>query len=165
LHKESLKLVFSNKKYLIISIIIFIGMLVSLSVFSGYIFFEPFWIFYVGGADLFNFSLLVTISTLTALTIPMGIFRVKILQSSSKKMSPSLAGSIIGATAGACGCLSMNVTILSIFGSIGGSLLSFSTAYAIHLRLISIAILAITYYITIKGITSECKISKDLEGN
>ena len=165
MHKESLKLVFSNKKYLIVSIVIFIGMLVALSVFSGYIFFEPYWIFYVAGADAFNFSLLVTISTLTALTIPMGIYRVKILQSSSKKMSPGLAGSIIGATAGACGCLSMNITILSIVGTVGGSILSFSTEYAMHLRLISIAILAVTYYITVKGITSECKIDIKKSGN
>ena len=119
----------------------------------------------MAGADAFNFSLLVTISTLTALTIPMGIYRVKILQSSSKKMSPGLAGSIIGATAGACGCLSMNITILSIVGTVGGSILSFSTEYAMHLRLISIAILAVTYYVTVKGITSECKIDIKKSGN
>jgi len=155
---KALKLVFSNPGYLVPSILIFVGMLVSLSVFSGYIFFEPFWIFYVSGADAFNFSLLVTISTLTALAIPMGIYRVKILRSSSKKMSPGLAGSIIGAGAGACGCLSMNVTILSIFGTVGSSVLSFSTEYAIPLRLISIGILGFTYFITVRGITSECKI-------
>jgi archaellum biogenesis protein FlaJ (TadC family) len=133
-------------------------MLVLLSIFSGYIFFEPFWIFYISGADAFNFSLLVAISTLTALTIPMGIYRVKILRSSSKKMSPGFVGSIIGASAGACGCLSMNVAVLSIFGTLGSTFLSFSTAYAIHLRLISIVILAVTYYITVRGITTECKI-------
>jgi len=136
-------------------------MLVLLSVFSGYIFFEPFWVFYVSGAEVFNFSLLVTISTLTALAIPMGIYRVKILRSSSKKMSPSLVGSIIGAGAGACGCLSMNVTILSILGTAGSSVLSFSTEYAIPLRLISIAILGVTYFITVRGIASECKINFD----
>jgi len=90
LHKQAIKLVFSNSKYLILSIGIFVGMLVSLSVFSGYIFFEPFWVFYVSVAEVFNFSLLVAISILTALAIPMGIYRVKILQSSSKKMSPGL---------------------------------------------------------------------------
>jgi len=158
IHKDAIKLVFSIPKYLIISIVIFIGMLVSLSIFSGYIFLEPFWVFYVSGADSFNFSLLVTISILTALAIPMGIYRVKILRSSSKKMSPGLIGSIIGAGAGACGCLSMNVIILSIVGTVGSSIISFSTEYAIPLRLISIAILGVTYYVTVRGITSECKI-------
>ena len=142
-------------------------MLVSLSVFSGYIFFDPIWIFYVYASvvEIFNFSLLVAISILTALAIPMGIYRVKILQSSSKKMSPGLLGSIIGATAGACGCLSMNVTILSILGTVGGSVLSFSTEYAIPLRLTSIAILGVSYYITVRGIASECKINIKKNGN
>jgi hypothetical protein len=165
MYEQAIKLVFSNLKYLVFSIGIFVGMLVLLSVFSGYIFFEPFWIFSISDTDVFNFLLLISISTLTALTIPMGIYRVKILRSSSKKMSPGFVGSIIGASAGACGCLSMNVAVLSIFGTLGSTFLSFSTAYAIHLRLISIAILAVTYYITVRGITLECKISKDHEVN
>lgn len=140
-------------------------MLISLSIFSGYIFLEPFWVFYIPWEETFNFSLLVIISVLTALTMPIGIYRVKILRSSSKKMSPGLVGSIIGAGAGACGCLSMNLTILSIFGTVGSSILSFSTEYAIPLRLISIAILGATFYITVRGITSECKLSKNTKSN
>jgi len=35
--------------------------------------------------------------------------------------------------------------------------------YAIPLRLISIAILGFTFFITVRGITSECKITKNLD--
>jgi len=157
-NKDSIKLVFSNPKYLIMSIVIFIGMLVSLSIFSGYIFLEPFWVFYVLYSDIFNFSLLVFISILTGLVMSMGIYRIRILQVKARKMGSGVIGSLIGAGAGACGCFSMNVTLLSMFGVFGSSIVSFSTEYATPLRLVSIAILGFTYFINVRGITSECKI-------
>ena len=163
--KQSLGLVFSDNRFIALSVVIFIGMLVPLSIFSGYIFLEPFWVFYVSESDVFNFSLLVTISTLTGIVSSMGIYRIRILQMKTKKMSSGVFGSMIGAGAGACGCLSMSTTFIAIFGTVGSAAAAFSTEYAIPLRLISIAILGVTFYTMIKGVNTDCKIQINEETN
>jgi len=156
---QSLGLVFSDKRFIVLSVVIFIGMLVPLSIFSGYIFLEPFWVFYVSESDVFNFSLLVTISALTGIVSSMGIYKIRILQMKTKKMSAGVFGSMIGAGAGACGCLSMSTTFIAIFGTVGSTAAAFSTEYAIPLRLISIAILGVTFYTMTKGVNIECKVN------
>jgi len=72
-------------------------------------------------------------------------------------MSSGVMGSIIGAGTGACGCISMNLAIIPMLVPIAGVIAAIET-YAIPLRLISIAILGFSYYITVRGITSECNI-------
>ncbi len=157
LQKQALKLVFSNSKYVILSIVIFIGMFVPLIILLQYLFFEPFFIFQVSDSEVFSFSLVVIISALTGLVLSMGIYRIRILRVRKRKLSSSVFGSIIGAGTGACGCISMNIALVPILVPIAGAV-AFFEAYAIPLRLISIAILGFTYYVTVKGITSECKI-------
>lgn len=95
----------------------------------------------------------------------MGIYRIKILRTKSRKANSGVYGSMLGAGAGACGCLSMNTVFLSIFGAAGGALAAFSNTYEIPLRLASIAILGITYFAMAKGIGSYCKIQLDKELN
>ncbi len=158
MHKQSLSLVFSDKRFIVLSVVIFIGMLVPLSIFSGYIFLEPYVVFYVPNSIMFNFTLLVIISVLTGVVSSMGIYRIKILRIKSRKANSGVYGSIIGVGSGACGCLSMNTVFLSIFGATGGALAMFSNTYEIPLRLASIAILGITYVAMAKGISSDCKI-------
>ena len=80
--------------------------------------------------------------------------------SSVRKAGSSFLGSIIGAGAGACSCGSLGFAIVSAFGAVGGTATAFLTNYEIPLRLISIAILGYTYYISVKGITMQCKITK-----
>jgi len=58
----------------------------------------------------------------------------------------------------------MNIALVPILVPIAGTV-AFFEAYAIPFRLISIAILGFTYYITVKGITSECKIDIKKNGN
>ena len=140
-----------------LSILIFVGLLVSFSTLSGYIFFEPFWIFHVSDSDVFAFSLIVIITSLTGLVISMGIYRFRVLRSRAGKMTPGLLGSTIGAGAGAFGCISMSIAFIPIIGA-ASSVIGIIETYAIPLRLISIAILGFTYFITVRGITSECKI-------
>jgi len=140
-------------------------MLVPLSIFSGYIFLQPYVVFYVAGSVVFNFILLVIISALTGLVSSMSIYRIKVLRMRTKKVNSGVFGSLLGAGAGACGCLSMNTVFLSIFGTVGSTFAIFSSTYEIPLRLTSIAILGITYFAMTKGITSDCKITIDEDMN
>jgi len=165
MHKQSLSLVFSDKRFIVLSVVIFIGMLVPLSIFSGYIFLEPYVVFYVPDSIMFNFTLLVIISVLTGLVSSMGLYRIRILRIKSRKANSGVYGSILGASAGACGCLSMNTTFLSVFGVLGSTFAIFSTTYEIPLRLASIAILGITYFAMAKGISADCKIRINEEQN
>ena len=125
MHKQSLSLVFSDKRFIVLSVVIFIGMLVPLSIFSGYIFLEPYVVFYVPDSIMFNFTLLVIISVLTGLVSSMGIYRIVMLKSNKKKMSSGFIGSIIGASAGACSCGSIGFAVISVFGAVGGAATAF----------------------------------------
>lgn len=78
--------------------------MVGLLIMSEYIFLEPYVVSHIPAGTEFGFALIVIISTLSALVLPMNIFRINLLKSSKQKMSGGIFGSIIGAAAGACSC-------------------------------------------------------------
>ena len=137
-------------------------MLIPLSIISEYIFLEPYVIMYVPYEGILGFSLIVAVSALAGVVLTMNIYRVRMLRKSSTKMRGGVLGSIIGASAGACGCGPIGFAVISTFGSIGGAAAAFLTNYEIPLRLAALAILGFTYYTTSKSLLAECKI-KNLE--
>ena len=156
---SAIKFVFSNLKYLFLSIIIFISMLIGLLILSEYIFLEPYVVSHVPSGTEFGFILIVSISALSALVLPMNIFRITILQKSKQKMGGGVFGSIIGAVAGACSCGPIGFAVISTFGSVGATATAFLTNYEIPIRLVAIGILTITYFTTVKSLKIECKIN------
>ncbi|MFZ0184950.1 MAG: hypothetical protein WAL88_08980 [Nitrosotalea sp.] len=160
MHKEVLKRVYSHKKYVVLSISIFVVLLISFSMVSEFIFFSPVFVFYVPTYAIFDFMLIVIIAALSGIVISLGIYRVHILSNSVKKSGTGLFGSIIGASAGACSCGPLGFAAVSTFGTVGGIATSFFTNYETPLRLISVAILCYTYYASVKSITTQCNIIK-----
>ncbi|MBI5378116.1 MAG: hypothetical protein HZA82_05775 [Thaumarchaeota archaeon] len=158
LQSQALQLVFSQRKYILLSIAIVAGLLVLLSILSGFVYFQPNFLFYVSNEDILRFSLVVIVSALSALVVSMSIFRLKIMN--TKKMNSGFVGTTIGAGAGACSCGPVGFSIVSAFGAIGRTATTFLTNYEIPLRLIAIGILSYTYYVTSKGISAQCKIQK-----
>ena len=158
MHALAFKLVFSKASYLILSVAIFSGMLVLLSILSEFIFTQPNLLFYVADYDIFRFALVVVVSALSGIVISMSIYRLRILR--IRKVGSGFLGSIIGAGAGACSCGSVGFAVASTFGAIGGTATAFLTNYEIPLRLVSIGILIATYYVTVKALSTECKIQK-----
>jgi uncharacterized membrane protein YraQ (UPF0718 family) len=106
----------------------------------------------------FSFTLLVAISFMSAVVIPMNIYRIRTLQKSTTKIGGSLLGSIIGASAGICSCGPIGFSIISTFGTVAGTATAFLTYYEIPLRLVSLGLLCLVYYTTAKSISIECKI-------
>ena len=151
------RLVFSNLKYLILALAIFSSMLVGLLILSEYIFLEPYVVSHIPSGTEFGFILIVTISALSALVLPMNIFRINILKKSKQKMGGGILGSIIGAAAGACSCGPIGFAVISTFGSVGATATAFLTNYEIPIRIIAIGILTITYFTTVKSLKIECK--------
>jgi len=89
----------------------------------------------------------------------MNIFRVKLI-SDTKKIGGSIVGTIVGASAGACSCGPIGFSVITTFGTAGSVASSFLTNYEIPLRLVSIGILVLVFFITIKSLSLECKINQ-----
>jgi hypothetical protein len=160
LHKEALQSVYSHKKYLVLSISISVTLLIALSTVSEFIFFSPVVVFHVPSSAIFDFILIIIIAALSGIVTSLSIYRIHILSNSVRKSGTGLFGSIIGASAGACSCGPLGFAAVSTFGAVGGTATSFLTNYETPLRLVSIAILCITYYASVKSITTQCKIVK-----
>ena len=155
---EIFKVIFSDFKFLALSVIIFSSMMVLLLLVSEFIFLEPYFVTHIPSGSELGFILIMTLSALSALVIPMNLFRITNLKNSKQKMSGSIFGSIIGSAAGACSCGPIGFAVISTFGSVGATATAFLTNYEIPIRVVAIAILAITYFTTIKSLKTECKV-------
>ena len=144
--------------YAILAGIIFVCMFIPLSILSEFLFIEPFVIFHVIEDRIVSFALIVAISLMSAIVIPMNIYRIRTLQKNITKISGSVLGSIIGASAGICSCGPIGFSIISTFGTVAGTATAFLTNYEIPLRLVSLGLLCLVYYTTIRSISVECKI-------
>jgi len=149
--------VFSSVSYVTLTGIIFVCMFIPLSILSEFLFIEPFVIFHIIEDKVASFVLLVSISLMSAIVIPMNIYRIRTLQTSTTKIGGSLVGSIIGASAGICSCGPIGFSIISTFGTVAGTATAFLTNYEIPLRLVSLGLLCLVYYTTAKSISVECK--------
>ena len=149
---------FSSYSYVLLAGIIFVCMLIPLSILSEFLFVEPFFVIHVIEDRTFSFTLLVAISFMSAVVIPMNIYRIRTLQKSTTKIGGSLLGSIIGASAGICSCGPIGFSIISTFGTVAGTATAFLTYYEIPLRLVSLGLLCLVYYTTAKSISIKCKI-------
>lgn len=155
---QTLKLVFSSHFYIVLSAVIFTFMLLGLLIISEYIFLDPYIIGHISQGTEFGFVLIVILSILSALVIPMNVYRINILKKSKGKMSGSVFSSFIGSAAGACSCGPIGFAVVSTFGSVGATTLAFLTNFELPIRIGAIALLAFTYYTTVKSLKIECKV-------
>ena len=156
---KNIKLVFSSIAYTILAGVIFFVMLIPLLMLSEFIFVEPFFTFHIPHGQGFGFVLILAVCVMSAVVIPMNIYRIKILQKSTSKIGTSIFGSIIGASAGICSCGPIGFALISTFGAAAGTATAFLSNYEIPLRLGSVGLLCLVYYTTTKSISSECKIN------
>lgn len=162
MHKQALKLVFSNPLYVIISGSIFTGLFILLLAAREFLFFEPYFVFQLPVEWIPSFVLIIIISALIGLVTSMGVFQLRTLRANSKKMGTGFIGSLAGVGAGVCSsCGPVGFTIMSTFGVAGVSALSFLYDYEIPIRLAAIGILSFTYFLMVKGISTECKIKEE----
>ena len=134
-------------------------MLIGLLLLSEFIFLSPFVTGHIPLGTEFGFSLIIIISILSAIVLPMNIYRINLLKNSKKKIGGSVFGSFIGAAAGACSCGPIGFAVISTFGSIGATSMGFLTSYEIPIRIAAIVILLVTLYTSSKSLKTECKIN------
>jgi hypothetical protein len=133
-------------------------MLIGLLVISEYLFFDPYLVGHIPQGTELGLVLIVILSILSALVIPMNIYRINILKKSKGKMSGSVFSSFIGSVAGACSCGPIGFAVVSAFGSVGATALSFLTNFELPIRIGAIGLLVFTYYTTVKSLKIECSI-------
>lgn len=133
--------------------------MITLLFVSEFIFFEPFFISHLPNGSELGFVLILILSILSAIVIPMNLYRITHLKNSKKKMGGSVVGSIVGSIAGACSCGPIGFAVISTFGSVGATATAFLTNYEIPIRIIAIGILIITYFTTIKSLKTECQMN------
>ena len=156
---QILKVIFSNLKFIIISVMIFSSMMFGLLLVSEFIFLEPYFVIHIPSGSELGFTLIVVLSGLSGLVISMNLFRIVNLKNSKHKMSSSIFGTFVGSAAGACSCGPIGFAVISTFGSVGATTTAFLTNYELPIRIIAITILVITYFTTIKSLKTECNIS------
>jgi hypothetical protein len=156
---STVQFVFSNPRYLVLGVVIFTSMLIGLLILSEFIFLEPYVVSHIPSGTELAFALIVIISMLSALVLPMNIFRINILKKSKQKMGGGIFGSMIGAAAGACSCGPIGFAVISTFGSVGATATAFLTNYETPIRIFAIGILIVTYFTTVKSLKIECKIN------
>ncbi|MDE1843212.1 MAG: hypothetical protein KGH95_06145, partial [Thaumarchaeota archaeon] len=130
-----MSLVFSNLKYIVLSVSIFSGLLFALSIVSEFVFFSPKFIFYVPVYDVVNFTLIALVAALSGLVSSLSVYRIRMMGTSMRKSGSGFLGSMIGASAGACSCGSLGFAAVSVFGTVGGTATAFLTNYELPLRL------------------------------
>ena len=153
---QAIRIVFSNARYAVLASVIFTLMTVALLILSEYIFLAPYIVSHLPSGSELGFALILILSALSALVIPMNVFRIAALKSSTRKMGGGTVGSIIGAAAGACSCGPVGFAVISTFGSVGATATAFLTNYEIPIRIVAILVLAVTYVTTVKSLKTEC---------
>ena len=155
---QAIRIVFSNARYAVLASVIFTLMTVALLILSEYIFLAPYIVSHLPSGSELGFALILILSALSALVIPMNVFRITALKSSTRKMGGGTVGSIIGAAAGACSCGPVGFAVISTFGSVGATATAFLTNYEIPIRIVAILVLAATYVTTVKSLKTECSL-------
>ena len=154
---NTFRIIYSNHLYVLIAVGIFTLLFFPLITISEFLFFEPFLVFSIYPETTFSFSLIVLLSSFSALAVSLNIYRVKLIKE-TRKIGSSIIGTIIGASAGACSCGPIAFSIITTFGTAGSIASSFLTIYEIPIRLTSIGILGLVIFVTIKSLSRECKI-------
>jgi hypothetical protein len=152
-------IIYSNPSNILIAVGIFFLLFIPLITISEFLFFEPFVVFSLYPETTLSFSLIVVLSFLSSMAVSMNIYRVKLIKE-TRKMSSSIIGTIIGASAGACSCGPIAFSIITTFGTTGSIVSSFLTIYEIPIRLASIIILGTVIFVTSKSLSYECKMSQ-----
>jgi len=153
------KQVFSNSSYLIIAASVFVSILALLLYERGILFFQPYIVFQLSQDLIPDFILIVMTSVLVGIVSSMTVYQISMQNASTKSASSGVAGSLMGIGTSVCtSCTQIGFTIISTLGAGGAAALSLISNYEIPLRIVSVALLTLSFFFIAKSITAKCKI-------
>jgi hypothetical protein len=145
--------VLSKKYYLLLALAVATIFWIVLNVIDQLLFFWPIVTFYLPQDKIFGFILSNITSGSMGILTSMNLYALK--NTRALGGSSVLSGSALGIASCACaGCSSLGLALVSTFGSLGAAAFAFFAVYQIPLRILSLAILAWTYYSVQKTIAS-----------
>jgi hypothetical protein len=142
----------SNKHYLSLALAVATIFWILLNVIDQLLFFSPIVTFYLPKDKIFGFILSNITAGAMGILTSMNVFALKNARRVSR--SSVFPGSALGIASCACaGCSSLGVVFVTAFGSLGAAAFAFFAIYQIPLRILSLAVLAWTYYSVHRTIT------------
>jgi len=155
---------FRDAKYALLATPIIIGYGVTLLFFDQFLFFSPYFIFYLPSSEIGNLALDIVLTILTGLVLTVSI-RQLVLQRGRRGTSKVGAVGIIAAIlAGACPCYYL-VPLLAVAGAVGAALGDVGillNAFQVPIKVAAILLLLFsTYKLNKSGI---CKVSTPVRG-
>ena len=112
---------FRDTKYVIFAVPIVVAYGVMLFFFDQFIFFAPYFTFYVPSSGVWNLVLDTLLTTLTALVLTFSIRQMLLQRGSGGASKTGVLGIVAAIVAGACPCYYL-VPLLTVAGAIGGTL-------------------------------------------
>lgn len=150
-------MVFSNRFYVAIAVVVAVMFWIIFNVFDGLLFFSPIVTFYyplpedaVPGFILSNIT-----AALVGIVVAMNVY---VFRNYKVKFGTSLfSGSTLGTISSMCAsCSSVGFFLVTMFGSAGVAASSFISNYQWPLRVIAIGLLIWAYYSAHRRITASC---------
>jgi len=126
---------------------------------NQFLFFAPYFIFFVPPEGAGLFALDVLLSALSGVVIALSVFQIRYTpRLSMGRAKAGLGGIVIAFVAGACPCYYL-VPLLAVAGGAGGTLLTVGIifeAYQIPLKLLSVALLGTVMYTLERSLRAAC---------
>jgi hypothetical protein len=161
----STKIVFSNRFYIALAVVVAIGFWIIFNVFDGLLFFSPVVTFYyplpedsIPGFIISNIT-----AALVGIVVALNAY---IFRNYKTKFGISFfSGSTLGTISSMCAsCSSVGFFLISIFGGAGVAASSLMSNYQLPLRLVSVGLLIWAYYSAHRRITASCMVKRDQIG-
>ena len=139
---------FKDSKYALLAIPILAGYGVMLLFFDQYLFFVPYFIFYVSYANAGNLVLDLTLTALTTLVLTVSIRQLLLRRGSPGAFKAGAAGIVAAIVAGACPCYYL-IPLLAVAGAVGGTLGALGillNAFQVPIKLAAMLLLVFALY-------------------
>ncbi len=149
------RLVFSNKRYVVLGILVAASFWVVLNILDQIIFLSPIVTFYLPSYSITGFVISNITSGLVGFVVPMNIH---VLRQTRLKLGTSVvSGSVGGVIPSVCAsCSSIGLFLASTFGTAGATASAFLTNYDTPLRLVAIGVLVYAYYSVNRKLAFSC---------
>jgi hypothetical protein len=154
------RLVFSNKRYVALGILVTASFWVLLNILDQVIFLSPIVTFYLPSYSFTGFVISNITAGLVGFVVPMNIY---VLRQKKLKLGTSVvSGSIGGVIPSVCAsCSSIGLFLASTFGTAGATASAFLTNYDIPLRLVAIGVLVYACYSVSRKLTFSCTLPSE----
>jgi len=139
---------FKDAKYVLLGVAVMVGYGIMLLFFDQFLFFSPYFTFYVPASAYADLLLDLLLTFLTAIVLTVSIRQISLQRQGGSASKTGMLGIIAALLAGACPCYYL-VPLLAVAGTIGGALGAVGillNAFQIPIKLGAMLILGVAMY-------------------